>query len=198
MESAIKYNGNAGVPAVITGIGTDDLFAGPLSGFANEMVQTGWGAHPIIGQREGGRGMPTWVARGIDHRYATPEDVAKAVSGHGHAPYEDAIRRLAEGLGGLQGAGERAARDGGSYAGREEAEAEMRAYVDDLSGFILGYSTGKQFDLGDAPIDIMSPMVRPSLKRGWEYAKDPGLGADFTRAVHTYLLERRVVSGSRR
>lgn len=42
-------------------IKTDDLFAGPLSGFANESVQTGWGAHPVIGQREGGRSMPTWV-----------------------------------------------------------------------------------------------------------------------------------------
>ena len=44
-------------------IATDGLFGGPLGGFANEMVQTGYGAHPIIGQREGGRGMPTWVSR---------------------------------------------------------------------------------------------------------------------------------------
>lgn len=165
---------------------------GALSGFANEMIP---GLSPISKLRPPGFTF-TLGPRG-QNEYATKQEVAKALSGHGHPAYDDALRKLSEGL--ARGTAQASARDGGSYRGMAEAEALMRSYTqgDDLSGFILGYSTGKQFNVGSHDIAIEGPKVRPSVRRGWEYSTDPTNFPTLIKAIEHYMLEKQTLSGRR-
>ncbi len=77
-----------------SGIDDKHLFAGPLSGLANEMVATGIGAYPFAGIREGGRPMPTWVIR--------KENVGKKKGGEDEGDRGGRVRELGQpGAGGV-------------------------------------------------------------------------------------------------